>query len=256
MTKARQFDSEMKRMIHRLNLSWALDNVDEELANAARRHLSCEEFLHRLLAGEIDHRNARSVERKIRTARLHNQHYTLDRYDFAYPSKINAQLVRHLFGLDFIRQNKNIVFVGGVGLGKTHLAKALAYEACKKRHSVLCVPAMELINSLVEAASEKRMEERLRKYAKPELLVIDEFGYIPLDRAASELLFQMLARRYDSQCAPTIITTNRAFKEWPKALANDAVLASALLDRVLERCEVISIEGKSYRMRKTIETER
>jgi len=248
----KQFDSEMKRMLYNLNLIWVLENIDAELANAAQKHLSCEEFLQRMLAGETDRRNARAVERKIKAARLHGQHYTLEQYDFSYPANINADLVRHLFSLDFLRQNKNVVFMGGVGLGKTHLAKALAYEACKKRHSVLCISAMELVNALIEATSERKLESKLKKYVKPQLLLIDELGYIPLDKAASELLFQVFARRYEEQYASTIITTNRAFKEWPITFANDAVLTSAVLDRILHRCEVVTVEGTSYRMRKAI----
>ena len=249
----KQFDSEIKQMLCKLKLTWGLENIDEELANAARKHLSCEEFLHRLLAGEIDLRDARTVERKIKTAQLHNQHYTLEQYDFSYPAKINADLVRHLFKLDFLRENKNIVFIGGVGLGKTFLAKALAYEACKKQHSVLCVAAMDLVNTLIEAATEKKLEKTIRKYATPQLLIIDELGYIPLDRTGSELLFQVFARRYDSPCASTIITTNRVFKEWTMTFNNDAVLTSAVLDRILHRCEIVIIEGKSYRMRKAFD---
>ena len=252
----KRFDSEMKRMLHGLNLTWVLENIDEELANAARKHFSCEEFLQRLLAGETDIRDTRAVERKIRTAQLHNQHYTLEQYDFAYPVKINADLVHHLFRLDFLRENKNIVFIGRVGLGKTHLAKALAYEACKKRHSVLCVTAVELVNMLIKAASEKKLEEAISKYTKPQVLLVDELGYIPFDRTASELLFQVFARRYDSPCASTIITTNRAFKEWTKIFANDAVLTSAVLDRIVHRCEIVVIEGKSYRMRKVLTAEK
>jgi DNA replication protein DnaC len=111
---------------------------------------------------------------------------------------------------------------------------------------------MELVNALIEATSERKLESKLKKYVKPQLLLIDELGYIPLDKAASELLFQVFARRYEEQYASTIITTNRAFKEWPITFANDAVLTSAVLDRILHRCEVVTVEGTSYRMRKAI----
>lgn len=245
----KQFDCALKQRLHGLNLTWMLQNIDQELASAARKNLSCEEFLNRVVAGESDARAARAVERRIRTAKLHNQSYSLQQYDFSHPVDINADLVRHLFTLNFIRENKNLVFIGGVGLGKTHLAKALAYEACKKKHAVVCENAMHLINTLLEAAAENRLEAAMKKFTKPRLLLVDELGYIPLDRPAAEMFFQLLARRYESQEASTIITTNRAFADWPKTFANDATLTSAVLDRVVHRCEVVMIKGTSYRMR-------
>ncbi|MFA6815992.1 MAG: ATP-binding protein [Lentisphaeria bacterium] len=134
--------------------------------------------------------------------------------------------------------------------GKSHLAKALAYEACKKQHSVLCVAVMNLVNTLIEAATERKLEKTTRKYAKPQLLVVDELDYISIDRTGSEFLFQVFAKRYDSHCASIIITTNRAFKEWTMTFDKDAILTSAVLDRILPCWKVVVIEGKSYRMRK------
>ena len=244
------YESEAATLLYGMNLTWMADNLPDELAEAARKRRTCEEFLLRLLHGEDDARKARAVARRLAEAGLMNCIQTLSQYDFAHPARINEELVRHLFTLDFIRKDENIVFIGGVGVGKTHLAKALACEACRKGHSALCVSAMQMANMLVEAQAGKALEKTVAKLAKPRLLVIDELGYIPMDRAASELMFQVFSRRYDAQCAPVVITTNRTFKEWPKTFAQDGVLTSAVLDRILHRCNPVVIEGTSYRMRK------
>jgi len=244
------YDSEAATLLYGMNLTWMADNLSEELAEAARRRRTCEEFLLRLLHGEDDARRTRAVARRLAEAGLRNCTQTLAQYDFAHPAKINEEMVRHLFTMDFIRKNENVVFIGGVGVGKTHLAKALAADACRKGHSALFISAMHMANMLVEAQAGKALDKVVEKLSKPTLLVVDELGYIPMDRAASELMFQVFSRRYDSNCAPVVITTNRTFKEWTKTFAQDGVLTSAVLDRILHRCNPVVIEGTSYRMRK------
>jgi DNA replication protein DnaC len=232
--------------LQQLKLDWMLDNHETELADAARLNRSHHDVLLRLLTGELEAGQARRVERRIGRARLPARR-TLDTFDWEWPKVINRDQIRHLFTLAFMRQCQNVVFIGGVGLGKTHLALALALEACQHNHSVLFTSAVDIINTLAEAQAGNRLRKAMRRYVAPTVLAIDELGYLPVDRVGAELLFQVLGERYEK--GSTIITTNRAYKEWAKTFANDATLASAVLDRVVHHCETVIIKGKSYRLK-------
>lgn len=144
-----------------------------------------------------------------------------------------------------------MIFLGGVGLGKTHLATALGYHACLRGYSVLFCSAVDAINNLAAAQSAGRLKQELRKYHKPALVILDELGYLPIDKTGADLLFQIISHRYEQ--GSLIITTNRAFKDWPEIFNNDSTLTSALLDRLLHHTETVLIEGRSYRMKETIE---
>jgi DNA replication protein DnaC len=234
------------KCMRRLKLPWMLENHEAELAEAARKSRSHHDLLLRLLRGEMEAAQARSVERRTRLARLPARR-TLDTFDWHWPKVINREQIQHLFTLAFMRQRQNVVFIGGVGLGKTHLACALALEACRHNHSVLFTSAVDIINTLAEARAENRLKRAMRRYVAPALLAIDELGYLPVDRVGAEMLFQVLGERYEK--GSTIITTNRPYKQWAQTFANDATLASAVLDRVVHHCETIIIEGKSYRLK-------
>jgi len=158
--------------------------------------------------------------------------------------------VQNLFRLRFIDDKSNVIFLGGVGLGKSHLSTALGYEACLRGYSVLFVSAIEIINTLTAAKSCGRLKQELAKYLKPALLIIDELGFLPIDKNGADLLFQVISQRYER--GAIIITTNRAFKQWPEIFNNDATLTSAVLDRLLHHAETIVIQGKSYRMKEQV----
>jgi DNA replication protein DnaC len=145
----------------------------------------------------------------------------------------------------------NLIFLGGVGLGKTHLATAIGYAACLKGYSVLFATAIDLINTLSAAKSAGRLKQELKKYTKPALLICDELGYLPIDKAGADLLFQVISLRYEQ--GAMIMTSNRVFKEWPKIFNNDSTLTAAILDRLLHHAETVIIEGKSYRMKGRLE---
>lgn len=246
----RTLDTEMKQALAELQLTWMLDNHETELADAARRNRTAHDLIMRLTRGELDARHARAVARRIAEAKLKGAR-TLDGFDFAWPAKINREQVRHLFSLAFMRENANVVFVGGVGLGKTHLAAALAREACLKRMPTLFTSAVDIVNHLAEARAHNTLAAAVRRYARPRLLVVDELGYLPLDKLGAELLFQVFCARYEN--ASTVITTNRAYRDWAKTFANDATITSAVLDRITHHCETVIIEGQSYRMKDRIE---
>jgi DNA replication protein DnaC len=159
--------------------------------------------------------------------------------------------VQHHFTLSFLSDHMNLSYLGGVGLGKTHLATALGYTACLKGHTVLFSSAIDVINTLSAAKSTGRLKQEMRKYVKPTLLILDELGYLPIDKSGADLLFQVISARYEQ--GSTLITSNRAFKEWPKIFHNDSTLTAALLDRLLHHADTVIIEGKSYRMKGKLE---
>lgn len=230
-----------------LHLPWIRENIDTEVAEAARKNRSHHELVERLIEGEYESRRSRAVERSIREAKLPKRS-TLASYDFHFPREINADHVRHLFSLAFMATQSNVVFIGTVGTGKTHLATALALQACESRKRVRFVSAAVMINELWQAERLHDLQAALKRYLQPELLVIDELGYLPVDKLGAELLFQVLAGRYEK--ASTVITTNRAYRDWGKTFADDNAMTAAVLDRVTHHCETIVIIGDSYRSRK------
>jgi len=214
-----------------------------EAAEAQWDHLP---LLTRLIEGESNLRHDRSVERRIRLARFPVKK-TLDQFDWTWPKEINRMQVKNLFRLQFIDDASNVVFIGGVGLGKTHLAIALGYAACQQGHSVLFASAIDVVNTLVAARATGRLKQELNRYLRPRVLFLDELGFLPIDKTGADLLFQIISQRYEH--GSTVITTNRVYRKWPEIFNNDATLTSAVLDRLLHHAETITLEGKSFRMK-------
>ena len=175
----------------------------------------------------------------------------MEQFQWTWPKKINRSQVQHLFKLGFMEHHTNVIFCGGVGLGKTHLAIALAHTACVAGHTVLYAPAVNVINHLLAAQTTHRLKSEIKKYLTPQLLVLDEVGYLPIDKAGADLLFQVISARYERNS--TVITTNKAYKQWPSILNNDTGLTAALLDRLLHHAETILVDGNSYRMKDRVE---
>jgi len=231
----------MHKRLTSLKLSWVRDNLDHEVAEAARLNRSHHELLERLVDGELALRHARAVERLLKLAKLPIRK-TLDSFDFSRPKEINADQVRHLFTLNFMYDHANVVFIGNPGVGKTHLALALAATACENRKTALFTSAAAMINDLARMQRQGELDVGLKRYLKPNLLVVDELGYLPVDKLGAELLFQILAGRYEN--ASTVITTNRAYSDWIKTFANDNAMTAAVLDRVVHRCHTLRIIGE------------
>ena len=156
-------------------------------------------------------------------------------------------LARSVFRLEFVEAASNVVFIGGVGLGKTHLAIALGYAACQQGYSVLFASAIDVVNTLVAAQAAGRLKHDLKRYLRPRVLILDELGYLPIDKTGADLLFQIISQRYEH--GATVITTNRVYRKWPEIFNNDATLTSAVLDRLLHHAETVTLEGKSFRMK-------
>jgi DNA replication protein DnaC len=209
-----------------------------------------QEYLSHLLEGESQQRHDRCIARRIAGARF-PVIKTLEGFDWSWPKKINRPLVQNLFRLAFLKDSSSVIFVGGVGLGKSHLALALGHAACMKGHSVLFTTAVEAINALSAAQAQYRLKNELKKFLSPTVLVLDELGYLPIDKVGADLLFQIISGRYEK--GSTIITTNRAYKHWPKVSNNDSTITSAVLDRLLHHAQTIVIEGRSYRTKDRVD---
>ena len=233
-----------------LKLPFMRDQHHPLAKQAAKDNWSHEDYLEKLADGETALRKDRSTQRRIRLARF-PVIKTLDQFNWTWPKKINRLQVQHLFRLQFIKQTANVIFLGGVGLGKTHLASALGYAACLKGCTVLFATAIDVINTLSAAQAAGRMKQELKKYTRPSLLILDELGFLPIDKTGADLLFQVISRRYEQ--GALVITSNRAFKDWPEIFNNDSTLTSAILDRLLHHAETVLIQGKSYRMKEQIE---
>lgn len=218
---------------------------------AAQAHWDHVAYLTRLAAGEAALRRERSVQRRINQARFPVLK-TLEQFQWSWPKTINRLQVQNLFRLQFLAEKQNVILLGTVGLGKTHLATALGYAACLQGHNVRFATAVDVINALAAAQRGGRLKQALDSYRKPALLILDELGYLPIDKTGADLLFQIISQRYEQ--GALIITSNRAFKHWAEIFNNDATLTSALLDRLLHHAETVLIEGQSYRMKDRIES--
>jgi len=235
-----------EQMLQYLKLNAARDNLREVEKRAVEEHMTYSMFLSTLLEIETQARFERRINRCIKIARL-PLIKTLDAFQWSHPKKIDRTKIRYLFKLDFINEKENVVFIGTVGLGKTHLAIALAHHACCCGVNVKFATAVDIINDLSAAHAAGTFNSALRKYTAPSLLCIDELGYIPIDKKGSDLLFQVISTRYER--GSILITTNRVFKQWPVIFNNDNIVTSAILDRVVHHCQVIIIEGDSFRMK-------
>jgi DNA replication protein DnaC len=233
-----------------LKLSFMLDQHQALAMDASKKNWSHLDYFEKLVDGEATLRQDRAVRQRIRTARF-PVIKTLDQFSWTWPKSINRLQVQNLFRLQFVKDKSNIIFLGGVGLGKTHLASALGYSACLKGCKVLFTTAVDIVNTLSAAQAAGRMKQELKKYTQPALLIMDELGFLPMDKAGADLLFQVISLRYER--GAMVITSNRAFKDWPEIFNNDSTLTSAILDRLLHHAETVLVEGKSYRMKDKIE---
>jgi DNA replication protein DnaC len=234
-----------------LTLSFMAEHYGDMAQQAAQKPWSHVDYRASLAQGEADVRRDRATQNRIRLARVPVMK-TLEQFRWDWPTRINRLQGQHHFSLGFMQDNANLIYLGGVGLGKTPLATALGSTACLQGSSVLFASAIDVINTLVAAKSAGRLKLELRKYIKPAWLILDELGSLPIDKAGADLLFQVISLRYEQ--GAVVITANRAFKDWPKIFNNDSTLTAAILDRLLHHADTVIIEGKSFRMKGHIET--
>ena len=233
-----------------LKLPFIQAQYDELAQQAARQPWTHVEYLARLIDGQYQQRREHVVGGRVKAARF-PVIQTLEQFRWDWPKKINRLQIQDLFRLQFVHDKANVIFLGTVGLGKTHLATALGYAACQQGMSVLFANAIDVINTLSAAQLKGTLKTELRRYTAPSLLVLDEVGYLPIDQHGADLLFQVISARYER--GSIVLTTNKAFKQWPSIFNGDSTITSAVLDRLLHHGEVAVIEGPSYRMKDRVE---
>jgi DNA replication protein DnaC len=242
--------SRLDAQLNSLHLSHIKSHYRDLATKAAQKQISHLEYLAQLIEAEATVRENRAIQRRIKKARFPVLK-TMEDFEWDWPKKINRPQIQNLFRLAFMADNTNIVFISTVGLGKTHISLALGHAACIAGHSVLFTTAIDIINTLAAAQSAGHLKREIGRYMKSDLLIVDELGYLPIDKHGADLLFQIISQRYER--APMVITTNRVYKYWSQIFNNDSTLTSAILDRVLHHVDTVTIEGKSYRTKKDID---
>lgn len=236
----------IENQLEYLKLAHTRDNYRSIISDAEKKQTSHLDLLCNIIDAETVFRQERAIHRRLKNAKL-PYIKTMERYNWNHPQKINRMQIEGFFRLDFIEHRENIIFIGSCGTGKSHAAIALAKAACEKGYSTLFAGAIDIINNLSAALVINNLDRAIKKYLLPSVLIIDELGYLPIDKQGANLLFQVISKRYET--GSIIITSNRAFKEWPVIFNNDSTITSAVLDRLLHHSHVAVIEGKSYRMK-------
>jgi len=229
-----------------------LDKIKElypyYIEKISKEDFTLTDALYELTEKEIEYRDERASKIQI-TVSAFPYKKEIEDFDFDYQPSINKNEILELNTMGFLDRKENILFVGPSGVGKTHLAVALGITAAKKRYSVYFISCHDLITQLNKAHFENKLEQRIKHFSKYQLLIIDEIGYLPVDKQGANLFFQLIAKRYENHS--TIITTNMNFNKWGEVFS-DNILANAILDRLLHHSSVININGNSYRIKDKI----
>lgn len=234
---------ELVRLLKKLRLSGVLQTLELRMKQAIDDDLAMTEFLLRLLADEVERREAKQLSLRLRRASFEHAK-TIEDFDFAFNGSVPKAKVLELSTCAFVERHDNVLIIGPTGVGKSHLAQALGHRACRLGHNALYIGAHELLTQLRASRADASFEKRLLRFTVPEVLIIDDLGLRGLNPDESGDLFEVVRRRYEQ--GSTVITSNRAIEEWPPLFGN-ALLASAAMDRLLHHAHVLVIEGDSYR---------
>ena len=231
--------------LRQLGLPQTAADLNDLIARATQKRWSPAVLLDTVVRAELDARARQRVERRLKEARIGRFKAMAD-FEWTWPKQIHRPSVERVLTLDFVTKRENTILVAAQGLGKTMLAKNLLHQAVLAGHSARFITASDLILDLTAQETARALERRLRAYARPSLLCVDEIGYLSYDAHAADLLFQVVSRRYEQKSI--VLTTNLAFKDWSTIFPN-ASCAVALIDRLTHHAEIITIDGESYRKR-------
>lgn len=234
---------ELVPILKKLRLSGVLQTLELRTRQAVEDDSSHTEFLYRLLCDEVERRDHKQLDLRVRRAAF-EAHKTLEEFDFAFNPNVPKAKVIDLATCHFVRRNENVLIVGPAGVGKSHLAQSLGHRACLAGHTVLYTAAHHLLTQLRAARADQSYDRKLLRLSTPDLLIVDDVGLRPLRDYEPEDLYEVIRQRYERSA--TVFTSNRSTDEWYE-LFGDQLLASAAMDRLLHRCHVIEIDGESYR---------
>ena len=235
----------LEEALQKLKLSTLSERLEGWLETAAKQEWTHREFLEKIVAEEVAGKHHKRTEMGVRMARFPFVK-TLDGFDFSAQPSLDPKRVRELAACRWVPNGDNVILLGPPGVGKTHLSVALGVDAIRNGYRTLFVGAQTLIAGLVKAHQEGRLEEKLKQLSQFKLLIIDEIGYIPIDRLGANLFFQLISRRYEK--GSMILTSNQTYANWGE-IFGDPVIASAILDRVLHHASTLNIKGESYRLK-------